>query len=145
MFGSVKNQGACFNQMACHRWVLDYPMPSLQKMHYPDQPVMALVGDMGLWMALGELGVVQDHMLDLVVVYFSDSALSLIELKQERQSLPNAGVRFQNPNVEQLAMAFGGCGVQVGGQVALAAAVAQAFEQGGLQLISVVYPASSLP
>ena len=119
------------------------PYAIAAKLHYPDQPVMALVGDMGLWMVLGELGVAQDHMLDLVVVYFSDSALSLIELKQERQSLPNAGVRFQNPNVEQLAMAFGGYGVQVSGQVALAAAVEKAFEKGGLQLIEVSIQAQS--
>jgi len=119
------------------------PYAIAAKLHYPDQPVMALVGDMGLWMVLGELGVAQDHMLDLVVVYFSDSALSLIELKQERQSLPNAGVRFQNPNVEQLATAFGGCGVQVSGQVALAAAVEKAFEKGGLQLIEVSIQAQS--
>lgn len=117
------------------------PYAIASKFHFPEQPVMAVVGDMGLWMALGELGVIQDHGLDVVVVYFSDSALSLIELKQERQSLPNAGVRFQNPRVEPLAEAFGGTGVRVHGQDELSVAVEAAFENGGLQLIEVVIQA----
>ena len=32
---------------------------------FPGRPVLALTGDMGLWMTLGELGVVQERGLDL--------------------------------------------------------------------------------
>lgn len=101
----------------------------------PDRPVVALTGDAGLWMTLGELGIVQERGLDLVVVYLADSALSLIQLKQERQDLPENGVTFRNPDVEKLAAAFGGVGVSVRGKRAVEAAVRAAHERGGLTVI----------
>ena len=102
---------------------------------HPDRPVVALTGDMGLWMTLGELGIVQERGLDLVVVYLADQSLSLIELKQERIPLPNHGVRFDNPSVGALAAAFGGVGHEVRGAEPVARAVRAAVESGGLHLI----------
>ena len=95
-------------------------------------------GDMGLWMCLGELGLAQERRLDLVVVYLSDAALSLIALKQERSRLPTQGVTFENPDVRALATAFGGVGQQVRGAPAVESAVRGAVEAGGLQIIEVV-------
>jgi len=108
------------------------------KLCCPDKAVVALTGDMGLWMALGELGVVQEREMDLVVVYLSDACLSLIALKQERMDLVSQGVSFENPDVVALAAAFGGCGQQVCGAPAVEAAVAAAVESGGLQIIEAV-------
>jgi acetolactate synthase-1/2/3 large subunit len=101
----------------------------------PDRPVLALCGDAGLWMTLGELGIIQDRALDLVVVYLADEALTLIALKQERQQLADCGVRFTNPDVQSLATAFGGHGVSVAGADAVEEAVRQGIASGGLHLI----------
>jgi len=101
----------------------------------PNQPVVALCGDAGLWMTLGELGVVQDRSLDLIVVYLADEALSLIALKQGRRDLPDCGVRFTNPEVGALATAFGGLGVSVSGEAAVEDAVRRAVADGGLHII----------
>ncbi len=109
----------------------------------PSSPVCCVTGDMGLWMTLGELGVVQDRMLDLVVVYLADESLSLIELKQERMGLRERGVRFRNPHVEALGVAFGGRGVRARGYEAVRAAVTAGLDRGGLTLIEAqVEPAS---
>jgi acetolactate synthase-1/2/3 large subunit len=113
------------------------------KLCHPDRPVVALTGDMGLWMVLGELGVVQERRLDLVVVYLADRSLSLIEIKQERTPLPNHGVRFENPEVVSLAAAFGGTGHRVEGATAVEASVREARESGGLHIIeAIIDPAS---
>lgn len=104
----------------------------------PGTPVMAITGDMGLWMYAGELGTAAEQGLDLVVVYLSDNSLSLIEVKQERLELPTSGVRFENPKVEALAEAFGGVGVQVRGAAAVEAAAREALAAGGLRLIEAV-------
>ena len=113
------------------------------KLCHPDRPVVALTGDMGLWMVLGELGVVQERGLDLVVVYLADRSLSLIEIKQERVPLPNLGVRFDNPEVVSLAAAFGGTGQRVEGAEAVESAVRGARESGGLHIIeAMIDPAS---
>lgn len=106
-------------------------------------PALAIVGDMGLWMALGELGVAQERGLDLVVCYLADQSLSLIELKQERSRLVSVGVRFENPAVEPLAMAFGGVGLRVSGPEQITHAVQAAFSRGGLSLIEVVIDAAA--
>ena len=101
----------------------------------PKTPALALTGDAGLWMTLGELGIVQERGLDLVVVYLADASLSLIQLKQERLELTDHGVTFDNPKVEPLARAFGGVGVSVQGADAVRAAVVAAHARGGLTII----------
>lgn len=101
----------------------------------PERSVVALSGDAGLWMTLGELGIIQERNLDVVVVYLADGALSLIQLKQERAGLQDGGVTFANPDVEKLAAAFGGVGVSVRGRAAVEQAVREAHARGGLTLI----------
>jgi acetolactate synthase-1/2/3 large subunit len=105
------------------------------KLTHPSRPVVALTGDMGLWMTLGELGVVQERKMDLVVVYLADQSLSLIALKQERIGLPTHGVGFENPEVSSLAEAFGGTGHRVQGGDAVETAVRLARKTGGLHII----------
>ena len=107
------------------------------KLCFPERVSVALTGDAGLWMSLGELGVVQDRQMDLIVVYLADEALSLIQLKQERLALKDQGVRFTNPDVQSLANAFGGTGRSVRGEESVEAVVDQAAAEGGLWLIEV--------
>jgi acetolactate synthase-1/2/3 large subunit len=109
----------------------------------PDRPAVALCGDAGLWMSMGELGIVQDRDLDLVVVYLADRTLSLIALKQDRRSMPTCGVGFTNPDVRDLARAFGGVGVSVRGDQAVEAAVRQGVQSGGLHIIEAQIDASA--
>lgn len=114
------------------------PYAIAARLSSPERPVIALTGDMGLWMCLGELGIVQERNLDLIVVYFSDASLSLIELKQERAGLTNSGVRFCNPDVSALAKAFGGVGVTVEGADNISTAIDEALNLGGLWLVEVI-------
>jgi len=140
---------------ACHAWTCTRPRRLLQSnglssMGYglpaaigaglacPGVPVMAVTGDMGLWMYAGELGTAAEQGLDLVVVYLCDASLSLIELKQERLGLERGGVRFDNPRVEALAEAFGGVGVQAQGADEVEAAARAAVAAGGLRLIEAI-------
>ena len=52
----------------------------------PERPVLCLIGDGGLGMALAELETVARLDLDITVVVFNDSTLSLIEIKQDAPS-----------------------------------------------------------
>ncbi len=139
---------------ASHAWICREPLQNLQsnglcsmatglpfglasKLVDPNRPCVVLSGDMGLLMCVGELGAVVEHNLDLVVVVFLDASLSLIELKQERKQLRGGGVRFANPDFVGLARSFGGEGVEVEGEDAVEAAVADALAKGGLQVIGV--------
>ena len=79
----------------------------------PDAPVIAFMGDAGIEMVLGELGTLRDLGLPLVVVVFVDRSLALIELKQRRSGLQNAGVDFDRTDFAGLARLYGGNGVTV--------------------------------
>ncbi len=79
----------------------------------PGAPVVAFTGDAGLEMVLGELGTLRDLGLPLVIVVFVDSSLALIEMKQRRSGLQNAGVDFGRTDFAGLARLYGGHGVTV--------------------------------
>ena len=119
---------------------MGYGLPAAiaAKLTRPEATVAALIGDGGLWMTLGELGTAAELGLDLVLVYFSDQSLALIEEKQRRMRLPRLGVSFQNPEVTALAQAFGAEGRRVTEPGALTAEVAAAVARGGLTLIEAV-------
>lgn len=119
------------------------PMAISARLSRPDLPVIALTGDMGLWMTTGELGTAAELGLDLVVVYLADDTLSLIALKQERGEQSGGGVRFTNPDPTHLARAFGGTGTIARGAAQVEAAVRAALAAGGLHLIEArIDPAS---
>jgi len=54
-----------------------------------DRPVVAVVGDGGLEMGLGELATARDRGIALVVVVLADASLALIDLKQRARKLPS--------------------------------------------------------
>jgi acetolactate synthase I/II/III large subunit len=111
------------------------PMAIAVKIVDPERPVVAICGDMGLWMSMGELGIIQERQLDLVVVYLCDQKLSLIDIKQKREHFLSFGVSFENPDVEHLAAAFGGVGHRTFNTSELSKAVAVAHAEGGLHII----------
>ncbi len=114
------------------------PMAISVSLHEPEMPVIALTGDMGLWMSMGELGIVQERGAHLIVIYLSDSALSLIELKQERSETPKrTGVRFENPDTHSIAKAFGGVGTVCSTLQEVEQAVRNAHTKDGLHLIEI--------
>lgn len=114
------------------------PMAISVALHEPETTVVALTGDMGLWMSLGELGIIQERSLHVIVIYLSDSALSLIELKQERSTTPKrTGVRFQNPDTVSLAHSFGGHGFVCRTLEEIEDAVGAAQQNHGLHLIEI--------
>ena len=77
------------------------------------KPVVAVVGDGGLEMGLGDLATLRDADLPVVVIVFQDESLALIELKQRQASLPLAGVRLGATRFEDVARACGGHGCRV--------------------------------
>lgn len=93
----------------------------------PDRRVLALVGDGGALMLLGELSVAQALALPVVVLVFVDRALALIELKQARMGHAPVGVHLQPPDFVEVAQAFGGVGERPTTLEALRGALASAL------------------
>jgi acetolactate synthase-1/2/3 large subunit len=106
------------------------PLAIGAKLAAPRQPVVALLGDGGLEMTLGELATLRDAGLPVVVVVLHDESLALIELKQAKAGLARTGVALGPTRYEAVAEAFGGTGVRVRDAAAFGEAV-----RGGLARI----------
>jgi acetolactate synthase-1/2/3 large subunit len=74
----------------------------------PDRPVIAICGDGGVMMSIGELATAAQHQIPLVVVVVSDQALLAIKASQikgyENRIL---GTELQNPDFVALAESMG--------------------------------------
>jgi acetolactate synthase-1/2/3 large subunit len=92
-----------------------YALPAAiaAKLQFPKRPVLAMMGEAGLDMVIGEMALLEKHALPIVLAVFRDDTLSLIKLKQERMKLPETGVATGSPDYVLLARAYGGDGVVV--------------------------------
>jgi len=72
-----------------------------------DRPVVALTGDGGLLMCIGELLTAVREKLRVITIVFSDASLSLIEIKQQVRRLEPAGVALGAIDWPALAGSFG--------------------------------------
>ena len=108
----------------------------------PARPVLAVTGDGGLLMCLAELSTAARLGCRLCVVVLNDAALSLIDVKQQRQQRPPVGVR--TPPVDFAAAARGlGCKAwSVGAGEPLESVLRTAFAEAGPTLIDVTTDAS---
>ncbi len=103
------------------------PLAIGAKVTRPGRAVVAVMGDGGLEMTLGELGTLRDQGLPVVVLVLQDESLALIELKQRQAGLETKGVRMGATDYAAVARAFGGEGMSVSSRPALAEALAAAF------------------
>lgn len=62
------------------------PAAMAAKLNYPALPVVALLGDGGFHMTVGELATVKRLNLNIVFVVINDCSLSLIKIKQEKKN-----------------------------------------------------------
>lgn len=119
---------------------MGYGLPAAigAKIARPDRPVVCFTGDGGLEMTIGELATLRDLGLPLTIMCFADRSLALIELKQRRMKLPNLGVDFPGTDFVAVAQAYGGHGVRVRDQAALATACREALGRTRFTLIEAV-------
>lgn len=116
---------------------MGYALPAAiaAKLAFRERPVLAMLGEGGLDMVIGEMSLLAYHKLALTLVVFRDDTLSLIKLKQERMNLPETGVVTGSPDYVLLARAYGGNGVVVENVTQLRKAAAAALKSDRFTLI----------
>ncbi|MEM0449687.1 MAG: acetolactate synthase large subunit [Methanomassiliicoccales archaeon] len=77
------------------------------KLTCPERKVVAVCGDGGFMMTMGELETAQRLNLSFVTIIFNDSGLGLIRQKQERRFGHHYGTDFGSPDWVRLAESFG--------------------------------------
>lgn len=97
MLGSF-NHGSMANAM---------PMAIGAALARPGQPVVALCGDGGLSMLLGDLATIVQYKLPIKLVVFNNRALGMVKLEMEVAGLPDWQTDLYNPDFAAIARAMG--------------------------------------
>jgi pyruvate dehydrogenase (quinone) len=105
---------------------------------YPDRQVVALSGDGGLAMLLGELLTLRQSRLPTKVVVFNNGALSFVELEMKAAGIVNFGTELDNPNFADVARAVGVHGIRVERPADLEDGLREAFAHPGPALVDVL-------
>ncbi|SIS15707.1 ubiquinone-dependent pyruvate dehydrogenase [Microbacterium sp. RURRCA19A] len=103
-----------------------------------DRQVIALAGDGGIAMLLGDLLSIRQNDLPIKIVVFDNSALDFVEVEMKAAGIVNAGTHLQNPDFAEVARAIGIPGYRATTGEELRSALAEAFDRPGPALVSVV-------
>jgi len=105
---------------------------------FPGRQVIALSGDGGIAMLLGDLITLGQHGLPVKIVVFDNSALAFVELEMTAAGIPTFGTDLKNPDFAAAARALGLHGVRVERPHELRPALREAFAHDGPALVDVV-------
>jgi pyruvate dehydrogenase (quinone) len=105
---------------------------------FPKRQVVALAGDGGLAMLLGELLTIRQNKLPVKIVVFNNASLNFVELEMKAAGFVNYGTSLDNPNFAEVAKAVGLFGQRVEQPDDLEGALRAAFEHDGPALVDVV-------
>jgi acetolactate synthase I/II/III large subunit len=73
----------------------------------PDRGAIAMTGDGGLMMCLGELKTAAQTSANITILVFNDARLSLIDIKREDRQMPDMGLTWTPPDFAVIARGFG--------------------------------------
>lgn len=102
---ALPNRYLVSNGLSCMGFAL--PAALAAGLALPGQVILCLTGDAGLAMALGELGLLAELQVPVVVLVLRDNALDLIRSAQARAGKPAYGTEFVNPDFVRIAAAYG--------------------------------------
>jgi len=104
----------------------------------PGRQVVALAGDGGLAMLMGDLLSVTQNDLPVKIVVFNNGSLNFVELEMKAAGIVNFGTGLRNPNFADVATAVGITGIRVEHPDELEDALRRAFAVPGPALVDVV-------
>jgi len=107
------------------------------KLEYPNRQVVALVGDGGLTMSMGELVTAVEKGLAIKVVVFNNQSLSMEKNRMIVTGLSQTGTHLYNPDFSKVAQACGWEGYKVNDVKDLDDTLAQAFKSNKPCLVDV--------
>ena len=105
---------------------------------FPGRQVIAMAGDGGLAMLLGELLTLTQNALPVKIVVFNNSSLNFVELEMKAAGFVSFGTDLENPDFAALARAIGIKGDRVENPGDLDSAVREFLAHDGPALLDVV-------
>ena len=134
MLGSF-NHGSMANAM---------PMAIGAALSYPNRQIIALCGDGGLSMLLGDLATIKQYNLPIKLVVFNNRALGMVKLEMLVEGFPDNETDMVNPDFAMVADAMGFKGITVHQPSEVKGALTEAFQIGGPVLVNIMTNPESL-
>jgi len=128
MLGSF-NHGSMANAM---------PMAIGAALAHPDRQVIALCGDGGISMLLGDLATIKQYNLPVKIIVFNNRALGMVKLEMEVDGLPDNETDMINPDFALVAQAMGFKGVTVSKPEDVETAISNALDYNGPVLLNIL-------
>jgi pyruvate oxidase len=114
-------------------------------LHQPDKKVIALVGDGGLLMCLGELSTAVKHKIPVTIIVANNHIYEFEKLRMELQGLNPFGVDIHVPDFAALARSFGAEGKKITNSEELEASVKESLNMQGPVVLDVELAQTPLP
>jgi pyruvate dehydrogenase (quinone) len=114
------------------------------QLSYPGRQVIAMAGDGGLAMLMGDLLTILQYDLPIKIVLFDNGALGMVKLEMEVAGLPDWQTELKNPNFAKLAEAIGMIGVRIENPADLRSGLKRALQHSGPALIDVITDPNAL-
>ena len=110
----------------------------------PNRQVVAMCGDGGISMLLGDLATIKQYDLPIRVIVFNNRALGMVKLEMEVMGLPDFQVDMHNPDFSMIAEAMGIRGITIDDPEQLEAGLKAAFDHKGPVLVNVLTDGTAL-
>ncbi|AHJ98818.1 ubiquinone-dependent pyruvate dehydrogenase [Hymenobacter swuensis] len=111
---------------------------------YPGRQVIALAGDGGFAMLMGELLTLKQLKTPVKIVIFNNNSLGFVELEMKAAGILEYGTELENPNFAALAEAAGVRGIRVSDPAELPAAIAAMLAHPGPVVLDAVVKRAEL-
>jgi pyruvate dehydrogenase (quinone) len=108
------------------------------KAAFPDRQAIALAGDGGFSMLMGDFLTLVQEKLPVKVVVFNNGVLGFVDLEMKAAGLIPSNTNLKNPDFAEIASAAGALGIRVENAADLKGALQKAFDHDGPALVDVV-------
>jgi len=105
---------------------------------FPNRQVIAMAGDGGLAMLMGDLLTVTQYNLPIKIVVFDNGALGMVKLEMEFDGLPDWQTNLRNPDFAKVAEAMGIKGIRIEDPANLPSGIKQALDHDGPVLVDAI-------
>jgi pyruvate dehydrogenase (quinone) len=110
----------------------------------PDRQVIALCGDGGISMLLGDLATIAQYKLPVKIIVFNNRSLGMVKLEMEVAGLPDWQTDMANPDFAAVAQAMGIKGITVREPDEVKQALREALTYNGPVLVNVMTDPNAL-
>lgn len=111
---------------------------------YPERQTVALCGDGGISMLLGDLATIVQYKLPIKLVVFNNHSLGMVKLEMEVAGLPDWQTTMQNPDFARVALSMGMPGYNVSNPDDVLPVLSKAFTMEGPVLINIMTDPNAL-